>query len=388
LHLLDVGRTQYGDAILVRGADRIVLVDGAHPDDAELIGDQLRHLTGVSDRPIRVDLLVVTHAHDDHIGCLPELVAGGVLRADWALVPKVALAWPREDARELDEGSAAVLAGLREEDLTFLADEALRAALDSARSLKARYEEMLTTLEKAKTRVIQYDGTAPEELLESFAPIGLRVIGPSARHLALAAHELGAREEILRAGLAYAEADALVVEQPTDLYRRLAGAATGEPPVGGLEQESLVEAVRRAGAAVNAQSIVIAIGDTGARVLMTGDMQFAEPGVPADLTACVKDLWDDVVAAGPYAFVKLAHHGSHNGSPADISTALGSEAFGLCTGVDSGHHPSCAVIDALARSAGVRWIRTDRNGPSDATVRATGVDLAVTTGELSDPACH
>src|SRR5207245_818501 len=36
--------------------------------------------------PFAVSLLVATHLHSDHIGCLPALVHQGTLRADWALV--------------------------------------------------------------------------------------------------------------------------------------------------------------------------------------------------------------------------------------------------------------------------------------------------------------
>ncbi len=61
---LDVGQ---GDSILVRGADRAVLIDaGEHPDD---VTAQLAKM-GVG----RIDLVVMTHAHADHIGGLPAVL--------------------------------------------------------------------------------------------------------------------------------------------------------------------------------------------------------------------------------------------------------------------------------------------------------------------------
>lgn len=33
IHLLDVGRYEYGDAVLCRFGNRTVLIDGAHPGD-------------------------------------------------------------------------------------------------------------------------------------------------------------------------------------------------------------------------------------------------------------------------------------------------------------------------------------------------------------------
>ena len=78
---LDVGQ---GDAILVRTAGRTVLIDGG-PDPAALVAALDRRL------PLfrrKLDLVVLTHAHDDHLAGLTEALArydvGQVLAADIA----------------------------------------------------------------------------------------------------------------------------------------------------------------------------------------------------------------------------------------------------------------------------------------------------------------
>ena len=91
VYLLDMGERDYGACIACRYGDRSLLVDGAHkrdldyPDGAEAVLTQLERVFGHGP-PFHVSLLVVTHCHDDHVGCLPELVGRGYLTADWALV--------------------------------------------------------------------------------------------------------------------------------------------------------------------------------------------------------------------------------------------------------------------------------------------------------------
>src|ERR1700743_3319745 len=92
IHMLDVGPQKYGDSILAELGGRTVLIDAAHPQNDRASGethralqDQLAELLGQDAGSLRVDLLIVTHAHSDHIGCMPSLVEKG-LRAEWALV--------------------------------------------------------------------------------------------------------------------------------------------------------------------------------------------------------------------------------------------------------------------------------------------------------------
>src|SRR4028118_1753102 len=100
LYLLDMGMERFGDCLLGRFGEVTVLIDGGHPRDIEgrngfpSIPAQLSRLLG-RQPPFTVSLLVVTHAHSDHIGCLPALGREGLLRAEWALVADERLGFGR-----------------------------------------------------------------------------------------------------------------------------------------------------------------------------------------------------------------------------------------------------------------------------------------------------
>ena len=74
VHLLDVGTIEYGECIVAEIADKLILVDGGHVGDQNLIEGQLKQILG-QDPPFDFDLLIVSHCHSDHIGALPKLVA-------------------------------------------------------------------------------------------------------------------------------------------------------------------------------------------------------------------------------------------------------------------------------------------------------------------------
>ena len=75
LTLLDVGEQPYGDAVLCRFGDVSVMIDGAHPanhrrkDGHRSIQEQIKPLLPQRGRASVVTLLIVSHAHQDHIGC-------------------------------------------------------------------------------------------------------------------------------------------------------------------------------------------------------------------------------------------------------------------------------------------------------------------------------
>ncbi len=100
IHLLDMGTEKFGDCILARLGARTILIDSGHPGDFQRRGDspgipeQLEQLLGHA-APFAVDLLVVSHCHSDHIGCLPTLVGNGDLTAEFALVADEKLGFGR-----------------------------------------------------------------------------------------------------------------------------------------------------------------------------------------------------------------------------------------------------------------------------------------------------
>ena len=84
ISLLDVGREEYGDALLCQFGETTVLIDGAHPGNHRAAGghpsipDQIGELLN-QEPPYKLSLLIISHAHLDHIGCLPRLVADGTV---------------------------------------------------------------------------------------------------------------------------------------------------------------------------------------------------------------------------------------------------------------------------------------------------------------------
>lgn len=80
LSVFDVGQ---GSTACLSGAGQICLIDCGGPDAGDAVADAIRALGGE-----RVDLLLVTHPHDDHIGGLPALLkrlpVSRVALPDWA----------------------------------------------------------------------------------------------------------------------------------------------------------------------------------------------------------------------------------------------------------------------------------------------------------------
>ena len=56
VHLLDVGTIEYGECIVAEIADKLILVDGGHVGDQNLIEGQLKEILG-QDPPFDFDLL-------------------------------------------------------------------------------------------------------------------------------------------------------------------------------------------------------------------------------------------------------------------------------------------------------------------------------------------
>lgn len=161
VHLLDVGPEEYGDTVLCQFGRTSVLIDGAHPSNWRDKGDQhpsiqrqIAEILGQQGAPARVSLLIVTHAHADHIGCLPRLVDDDLLAADWALVADPRLGWgltPDDAVGALDDARPVVrrlTALLREETRTGGSDEEIAAFAADAATLEAQYNQMIDRLKQ------------------------------------------------------------------------------------------------------------------------------------------------------------------------------------------------------------------------------------------------
>jgi glyoxylase-like metal-dependent hydrolase (beta-lactamase superfamily II) len=399
VHFLDVGEQEYGDCVLCQFGSISVLIDGAHTGDqhgtsAEHPGipAQLAELLGQSEDQLEVSLLIVTHAHQDHIGCLPYLIKHGLLHAEWALVADPKLGWGRrrgEDAVTSPGDSVArIAAGLREEPLDPRTDRALidQFLLDAV-TLESRYKAMLDDLRSAGTRVVRYGRDDPRELVRAFREVGLQILGPTQEQLLACAKliEGGARDaaEVARA------------QRLGDIYATLvAGARNGRdaddlaiPALAPLRAEA-IDAGRGGKGAVNDQSLVIRFLVNGIKMLFTGDMQFEEPEVSSDVVLTeIKKLRHALEKDGPYDLVKLSHHGSYNGFSEELLREWGGTfVAGICAGENSTSHPNHRVLDVLNENrSSVTWARTDRNGRSTFRGVKRGKRISVTRGDLNDP---
>src|SRR3546814_12337325 len=90
-------------------------------------------------------------------------------------------------------------------------------------------------------------------------------------------------------------------------------------------------------------------------------MQFAAPGI-GGLRQRMVALRNSVSNAGPYAFVRLSHHGAANGTDnAFLDAVHETSRFGISTGAGDPGHPSEKVLKLLSdRSSQIEWARTDR----------------------------
>ena len=385
IHLLDMGTEKYGDCLLVELGNRRILIDGGHPGDYQRRGDspgvpeQLEGIMG-HPAPFGVDLLVVTHCHSDHIGCLPTIVGSGDLTAKWALVADEKLGFGRalgDEAPDAASSSNRMAALLREEDHTDLQGADFDQFVQDAANLEQRYNGMLSKLVKAGTRLIRYGRDDHSAVETAFRDFGLKVLGPSRDHLVICA------EAIARFN---GQADALVADisddansqQIEDLYRSIL--AQSDASAEGAEDRP------GKGAALNDQSIVIKLQVGNATALLAGDMQFAVPEI-SKLPPLMKTLRQVVSAAGPYRFIKLTHHSSYNGLDETVlSEWSATRTFAHTGGLNAASHPDPNVLEILeAHTDQLSWARTDRNGLITVTFPQSSAKLGIERGELNDP---
>jgi beta-lactamase superfamily II metal-dependent hydrolase len=385
VHLLDVGRKQYGDAVLCRFGAVSVFIDGAHRGNYEDDGThpslpkQLRYLLGQTGPTSTVDLLVCTHLHDDHIGCLPELVKFDKLRARYALVIDPIFRWGEDSADTAAVASPAARAlveALSEEPREDIDEESFTELMADSESLYERYTRMLTTLEQRGTKVFRY-GTDSIEPLQAYLQsksVGLEVLGPRESDLPICARYIQQwQSDMLDRVESGLNADSLT--DPLNIYREV------------VSQLQAADAPRSSGSFINLESLVLLFRYRQKNFLMTGDMQMADAETDdPDLREGRRVLLSKIEDRAPYEFVKLAHHGSWNGFSEEVLSNLGNTTLlGLCTGSESGHHPAPKVMQLLKSHIDeLTWVRTDRNGQVKMDFAGNEPNIQLSRGELND----
>jgi beta-lactamase superfamily II metal-dependent hydrolase len=380
IHLLDVGEEKYGDCIVCEVGGRRILIDGAHSGDLKRrnerpsIPEQFERIFGHG-APFHFDLLVVTHCHADHIGCLPALVSQRAIEVDSALVADETLGFGRMNGRRPPAPDALtagdkLAAALREEDYSHLPDDELAAVLEDIASLESRYGDMLAKLASAGTKIVRYGNDDHSPIERAFRDFGLSVLGPARDHLEICARAI-ARFNDCGSDDAAQAAD----KDLASLYRSIVeeGDAAGEEDRPGK------------GAALNDQSIVLKLSVGNATALLGGDMQFAKPeisGLDAPMTA----LRQTVKNAGPYRFIKLTHHASYNGFDQSLLEEWSpASRFAHTGGLNDPSHPDPGVLQLLDENRGrLQWARTDHNGMITVTFPADLPEFEIDFGELND----
>ena len=385
VHLFDVGPEKYGDAVLCRFGNKTVLIDGGHPGNDRArsghppLQSQIADVLQQPENALRVDLLIVTHAHSDHIGCLPSLVTGG-LRPRFALVADPKLGWGRgmnengDSLADLQSPAKRLSAALREELHT--RDEPpgqLQDFIDAVAQLEPAYNGMIDTLSASEdTAIVRYIGPQSQgldKLLTEFQDIGLSILGPGEEQLRACA--VGVRGRSKEFGDMAAKAEGLNSDSDViSAYLRATGSADRD-------------FTDSQGAFINCQSVVTVFEFRGKRLLFTGDMQLSVPGVtPKGVLDGVTGLNQSIRKNGPYSLVKLAHHGSKNGFSAKILEDTGCHTFAMCGGSETDPaHPDPSVLQLLEGQSSTHWARTDRNGQS----RFTFTGAAAPSIEVDTP---
>ncbi|HKP83174.1 MAG TPA: MBL fold metallo-hydrolase [Pyrinomonadaceae bacterium] len=383
VHLLDIGSGdahRYGDCLLCQFGDVSVLIDGGHPSDEELVMGQLRTLLG-QPATVTVSLIIITHPHDDHIGCLPGLVAQGKLKANWALVCDPQYRWGNEgdtdsNFADVDPRVRGIVEAALEHDRTDWDDDEIAGFVDSAGSLETRYRRMLEQLRIDQTRVVLHgtDAPAEAELLKAFASVGLEVLGPSLEHLKECFRLLtGGQTDAIRSFDFTSDLDLSSAANVANAYRNLVIGVTDAPS--------------GSRGAINLESLVTCFTYNKQRFIFAGDMQFADPQVSSQmLRDGVTEMRQRIRARAPYAFVKLSHHGSFNGFDTKTMPDYGnSTLFGISCGDAPGDHPNPSVLALLDNNRDiVDWVRSDRNGLVSITFNAGGPTLKLTRGKKDD----
>lgn len=361
-HFLDMGRLKYGECTVATFGKLRVLIDGGHSrdfagqEDTPSIPEQLRQIFD-EEPPHRISLLVVTHCHDDHVGCLDQLLAKKIIEPEWALITHPKLGFGRggpddgshDDLRSLR--TKILTAALREEDATDLTDDELQDFLDSAGTVEDRYKSFVSELKARKVKIIEYDGSPLHpELVQMMTPSGMTLIGPTSTQLIACAQQISTTNKEASDHVAAVLSDDDSIDNVA-LYRRV------------VMEENELDGRNPRGSGMNCQSITLAFGPKASRALLAGDMQFTEPGVD-DADDEMRALRAAVAAEGPFKLFKTTHHTSHNGQDLELLEELGNPSLIVHSGgLNDPHHPDAGTLRSLKKLAGdIFFARTDRNG--------------------------
>lgn len=391
VHLLDVGTEAYGDCVVLQFASgrttRHVLIDGGHSDNTDLLLTQFGEILGGGE-PFKFDLIMISHAHGDHVGALPTLITGGHIVAEHALIPDVAMAFGPTPTDAVPDAVTDAIALLREEppDDDVAGATGLDALAADAAGLMPRYKDMLAKLTEDGTNVVHFGGRNSQSgiagLSNALGDIGFEVLGPQQKALKRTAELLTGT----KAGL---------VEKAQKL--RPDGVDAAALDSADVYADLETDAVQRLGHLVNAQSIVCvftlpARSRAKQRILLGGDFQFADPQTSDPIIKAEGTrLLNEISARAPYAFAKLSHHGSTNGVDEEFLTAIGdTDVVGICCGRGHPNHPAKDTLQLLqAHAAHTSWVRTDRSGHVTLTIGSDGTSMkprnAKDLSELNQP---
>ena len=398
INLIDVGAQAYADCVLCQFGDINVLIDGAHAVNAEpslghrSIPDQLAELLSQPADSLHVDLLIVSHTHSDHYGCLPTLVGQNTLKADWALIADAKLGWgvvAGETDSLLDAADPRVrrLMDVFRED--FPPDDDVRPLSDFALdrvSDQDVYAKFVSDLANGGSSVVSYSG-GPEagdlqKLLDNFRGkgLGISILGPS-------------RAQLLECARGLAQGLGIVSDF---LHRNSPSPSTDAVADFSAVLEDARNTLARGGNFVNLQSLVTIFEYQGKKFLFSGDMQTEDPtskfsNIPIssilknELTA----LRDQITKSVPYDFVKLGHHGSFNACSEQLMNAYrDTKHYGITVGEYSATHPDPDKVLPLlaARTDTIQWLRTDYNRLCGYKFDSGGNSNPFKeTGQLNDP---
>jgi beta-lactamase superfamily II metal-dependent hydrolase len=382
--LLDMGTEQYGDCIVCRRGDRTILIDGGHPGDFEdrngfkSIPNQLAAILN-KQPPFDIDLLIVTHCHRDHIGCLPALVENGVLNIARALVADETFGFGHIDdagPRDASDAVAQLAAALREEDHSNLPGAELDEFLADAATLEEKYNGMLARLKQAGTPIVRYGRNSHASIETAFKDFGLKILGPTKNHLEICSRAIAGFTD-LAADLIRKRPGDIDAGDIADLYRSAVSQSDASA--------ALASDKAGKGAALNDQSIVLKLTVNGQTALLGGDMQFAKPEI-SGLNAAMTTLRKKVKAAAPYTFIKTLHHTSYNGlDDSLLDDWAATHAFAHSGGINDATHPDEGALQKLElRKAHLQYARTDRNGLIKVSFTAAGARMKPSRGTLDD----